>query len=283
MAKGGIAPKKSLGQNFLIDKNVARKIVESLDLRPGDCALEIGPGTGALTETLLEMDVRLAAVEIDERAVRELKKKFKGIPGEKFLLVHDDFLRTDLREIARRLGAQGRMKAVGNIPYYISSQIIFKMFDSLDVFESFVIMIQREVARRLVAGHGGKDYGILSIAAKLAAESRILFDVPPSCFFPPPEVTSSVVKLDFKPEAYPERDRIMDFVRAAFSTRRKMLSNSLKSYFNLQAIPREKIVNFANSEEGKILSKRAEQLSLGDFIAFYNTVKELKEKDARKE
>ncbi|MDD3125120.1 MAG: 16S rRNA (adenine(1518)-N(6)/adenine(1519)-N(6))-dimethyltransferase RsmA [Candidatus Kapabacteria bacterium] len=259
-----IQPKKSLGQNFLIDKNISRKIVSLLDISINDITMEIGPGTGALTELLLEYKPQLTAIEIDKRAFDLLHEKFPPEIFTNFSLVHSDIRDFDISSLYN----EQKIKSIGNIPYYISADILFRLFENSKILERTIIMVQKEVAKRIVSQPNTKDYGILGVAAGFVADSKIMFDVPGTCFYPRPNVTSSVVKIQYANHLPDEIEfsAIMKFVKAAFSQRRKTLKNSLKQYF--AGIRNFDAVDFEKSHE-QILQKRAEALCVNDFITLY--------------
>lgn len=222
-----VAPKKSLGQNFLIDRNIAAKTVGLLNIQTCDNVVEIGPGTGALTSLLLETGCNLTAIEIDQRAIEELNKKFPAEKYPNFKLIHSDF--RDYNFIAEN----EKIKVIGNIPYYLSSEIFFKLFESSQNLSMAVLTIQKELAKRLIAQPKSKDYGILTLAMMMSGNCKIEFDVSPSCFYPAPNVMSSVIRMDFNCPKFKvsNYNKTMNIVRAAFNQRRKMLGNSLKSLF----------------------------------------------------
>lgn len=253
-----IKPKKSLGQNFLIDRNIAEKIVREFDPKPEEMVVEIGPGEGALTGLLLESGCRLIAVELDSRAAEKIRSSY----GTRIEVVEGDFLKTDLRAIARDQGAS-RLRVIGNIPYYITSPILFHLIDQREVVSDAMMMMQREVADRLVAKPRTKDYGILAVMAQTYALPKRLFDVGSRCFFPPPRVTSSVVRLDFRDLegiAGIERQH-RQIVRAAFNQRRKTLRNSLAQLLSTQQ-ERDRVFGQAGIDGGE----RAEELGPEEFI-----------------
>lgn len=256
-----IAPKKSLGQNFLIDNNISRKIVNELQLEAGEKLMEIGPGTGALTTLLLENDIELTAVELDKRAVELLSRKFAD---KKLSIISDDVRNVSIAAIA----GDGKIKVIGNIPYYISADILFLLFESYMHIERVILMVQKEVAKRVVSKPNSKDYGILGIAADLISTASIAFDVSPNCFYPKPKVTSAILHIKFN-KTLTERvefKSIMKLVKAAFSQRRKTLRNSLKTY--LSSLPAEKVSAFTEKYE-ELLAKRAENLTTNDYIEIY--------------
>ncbi len=259
-----IAPKKSLGQNFLIDDNISRKIIQQLDLHDGDIVLEIGPGTGALTTLLLEHNISLFVVEIDKRAVELLQSKFAD---RSITIINDDIRNVNINEIAK-----GRkIKVIGNLPYYISADILFLLFENYKIIERTIIMLQKEVAKRVCSKPDSKDYGILAVAASMIASSRIAFDVSANCFYPKPKVTSSILQIDYDknlPEGI-QFSKIMKLVKAAFSQRRKTLRNSLKAY--ISSFPPELVSQF-NEKNEELLNKRAETLTTEDFMNMYRDI-----------
>lgn len=254
-----IVPKKSLGQNFLIDRNIARNTVSLLDIQKGDNVIEIGPGTGALTSIILEHDCNLTAIEIDSRAITELKSQFPFSKYPTFNLVNQDF-----RDYKFDLNSYN-YKVIGNIPYYLSSEIFFKLFDSSSNIDLAVMTVQKELAQRLIAKPRTKDYGILTLAMVANGSCNIEFDVSPQCFYPAPNVWSSVIKMDFRsPQLVVKNKKFLsEIIRKAFNQRRKMLGNTLKNSFNsidstlLSPEDREKLSTYSKM--------RPEELSLLDF------------------
>jgi 16S rRNA (adenine1518-N6/adenine1519-N6)-dimethyltransferase len=259
-------PKKSLGQNFLHDANVARKIVRAFHLRYGDRVLEIGPGKGALTSLLLLELPRLTAIELDDKLAGQLNAAF----GERLTLYNDDVLDVDLHSLA--LNGHGKFRIVGNIPYNITSPILFWIIDSSDVVADCTLMMQREVAQRLVAKPRSKEYGILSVFAQYYSTPKLLFTVSPQSFYPVPDVTSAIVSLDFET---PRPNRVADdaifraLVRGTFGKRRKTLRNGLRS-LDISAT----FLDAASTD----LDRRPEELSVVEFVALAN---ELSEKQIR--
>jgi 16S rRNA (adenine1518-N6/adenine1519-N6)-dimethyltransferase len=218
-----ITPRKSLGQNFLRDKNISRKIVEALHLQPGDTIIEIGPGEGALTELLVEQADRLAVIEIDGRAVELLRDRF----GPTLRILHKDVLGVSIASLSKELGPPIRI--LGNIPYNITSDLLFWLIDQRRDFADATLMMQREVAQRLVAQPGTKEYGILSVMTQLYLPPQLLFRVSPGSFYPRPSVESAVVRLDAR-RPVPEHpaDLLRVIVRGTFGKRRKTLMNGLR-------------------------------------------------------
>lgn len=255
-------PKKSLGQHFLHDANVARKIVHALHLRQGDRVLEIGPGKGALTSLLLRELPTLIAVELDTELASQLGAAF----GEKLTLLNDDVLNIDLRSIA--VTDDSKFRIVGNIPYNITSPILFWIIDSSEIIADCTLMMQREVAQRLVAKPRSKEYGILSVFAQYYSTPKLLFTVSPQSFYPVPDVISAVVSLNFETS----RDaRAVDdttfrtLVRGTFGKRRKTLRNGLRGLDAPAAF-----LSTASID----LDRRPEELSVDEFVALANELSE---------
>ena len=213
--------KKSLGQHFLKDGNMISKIVNAVAANPEDRVVEIGPGAGAITGLLFEKFKDLVAIEIDQRMVRVLEEKYPDLQ-----ILEKDILKFDWQEIT---DINRPVHVVGNLPYYITSQILFAIMENRKNISSALLMMQKEVAERIVASPGSKEYGILSVQCQLMSSPAILFDVPPQVFSPPPDVDSSVVKFTFdKSDLKCSDDHLKKVVRMAFNQRRKKLSNALK-------------------------------------------------------
>jgi 16S rRNA (adenine1518-N6/adenine1519-N6)-dimethyltransferase len=245
-----VQPKKSLGQHFLIDKNIARKIIDAIPSDP-PAILEIGPGTGVLTAYILRMEGAEAVfVETDAESVEHLLAEFPSIEGR---IHHADFLQADLQELIN-----GHYKVVGNLPYNISSQIFFRFLEDRDRMLSAVVMIQKEVAERIRSGPGSKEYGILSVLLQTWYDIEYLFTVSAHVFHPPPRVKSAVIRLSRNKRSDIGCDPVFftRVVKTAFNQRRKTLRNSLKPLL------KEKVPEAISD----LLSKRAEQLSVDEFI-----------------
>lgn len=226
-------PKKSLGQCFLTERQYAHEIVAALQIRPGDTVVEVGPGRGFLTELLVETPAKVIAVEIDNRLQEFLKEKFSSY--ENFSLVHSDFMEYDLSE----LNGISPLKVVGNLPYHLSSGIVYRLLehnraartdDSLPWFALGVLMMQREVAERMVANEGSRTYGKLSVFVQAEATVDLHSIVPASAFRPTPQVDGGVVRMEFirEPDHYPVDYKLFErVIRFTFSQRRKMLKSTL--------------------------------------------------------
>lgn len=242
--------KKSLGQHFLHDENICRKIVDSLTVTSKMQTLEIGPGGGALTKYLLK-DERLVykAIEVDDEKVVYLNATYPEIKDK---LIHIDFLKSEKP-------FEGDFSVIGNFPYNISSQILFKILDWKEDVTEVIGMFQKEVALRVAASHGSKVYGILSVLIQVYFKVEYLFDVHENCFTPPPKVKSGVIRLTNTSNPYEIENRVAfaRMVKAAFGQRRKTLRNALKPLFPAQM------------PEDEIFGKRAEQLSVPEFVALY--------------
>jgi 16S rRNA (adenine1518-N6/adenine1519-N6)-dimethyltransferase len=250
-----IRAKKSLGQNFLKDPHYLGRIVEGAGVGPGDQVLEIGPGLGHLTGALAGSAAKVLALELDTRLIPHLQKAFG--PCGNVEIVEADALAFDFAALP------GKWKVVANLPYYLSTAILQKLIAHRKTFTSLTLMLQKEVAERIAADPGGKDYGYLSVLVQLYAKPRLLFTVPPGAFTPRPEVDSTIVSLvlrDSPAAAVRDEDYFLRVVKAAFSQRRKTLRNALKQ---LEA-PRE-TMDAVLAETGIELGRRAETLSVAEF------------------
>ena len=248
--EGQVRAKKHLGQHFLKDENVAAKIGETLSYSGYEHLLEIGPGMGVLTKYLLEKEVDVHVIEIDTESVTYLGEHYPALQGK----IHErDFLKYDVSEIFQK----DQFAIIGNFPYNISSQIVFKMLELRQFIPEFSGMFQKEVAQRICEKEGSKTYGILSVLVQAFYKAEYLFTVPPSVFNPPPKVDSGVLRLSRKNNFSLPCDEKLFFrvVKTAFQQRRKTLRNSLKS-FNLPDDIKEDI----------IFTKRPEQLNTEQFI-----------------
>jgi 16S rRNA (adenine1518-N6/adenine1519-N6)-dimethyltransferase len=239
--------KKSLGQHFLKDENICRKIVEALPVIPGEQIVEVGPGAGAITKYLLEIpDVHFKAVELDAEKVQYLQKTYPAIQGK---LIHESVL-----DMAAPY--EGQFSVIGNFPYNISSQIMFRILEWKQQVPLVVGMFQKEVAER-IAAKKGKEYGILSVLMQAYYKVEYLFEVHENCFNPPPKVKSAVIRLQRLEQPYDiASDRkLLVLVKTAFNQRRKQLRNPLKTLFDKEYL------------QDSIFNKRAEELSVADFAA----------------
>ena len=249
-------PKKSFGQHFLHEKRYIERIVSAVSPRANDFVVEIGPGEGALTLPLLAVAHRLTAIELDTDLIPDLLARADGV-GE-LSIIHADVLKVDFSALARQYGVE-RLRLAGNLPYYISSPILFHCVDHAAAIQDMHFMLQKEVVDRMAAEPGSKVYGRLSVMLQLACRVEPLFTVPPGAFRPPPKVDSAVVRLlplpaEQRHDADPER--LYAIVKAAFAQRRKTLSNALKQLLDSDAIRRADVDPKA----------RAETLAPADFV-----------------
>lgn len=251
-------PRKRFGQNFLHDHNIIYNIISSIQAKPGQHWVEIGPGQGALTEPLLNEGVRLEVVELDRDLVMLLKQKFKQYPN---LQIHSaDALRFDFSALAEK---DTKLRVIGNLPYNISTPLMFHLLDSAYCIEDMHFMLQKEVVDRICAAPGSKKYGRLSVMMQYYCATELLFDVPPESFDPAPQVMSAIVRL--VPHRQPPVEvnditKLNRVVTQAFSQRRKTLRNSLK-----KLIAEEDIVAL-NIDP----TLRAENISLAEFAQLSN-------------
>ncbi|MBR5339418.1 MAG: 16S rRNA (adenine(1518)-N(6)/adenine(1519)-N(6))-dimethyltransferase RsmA [Lachnospiraceae bacterium] len=259
----GFSFKKSLGQNFLIDESVLRKIIDAACLTKEDCVLEIGPGIGTMTEALSEAAGRVIAVELDNRLIPILRENLAG--RENVTVIQGDILRTDIRKLSEEYCSGKPFKAVANLPYSVTTPALLKLLDESAPILSATLMVQKEVAERMMADPGTKAYGALSLAVQYRAEISVAANVPRNCFIPRPEVDSQVVHLQCFPEP-PVRaedpELMFRLIRASFNERRKTLVNGLAN--GKIGYTKEEITR-AVEALGKGEAVRGETLSLEDF------------------
>jgi 16S rRNA (adenine1518-N6/adenine1519-N6)-dimethyltransferase len=262
-----VKAKKHLGQHFLKDENIAKKIADTLTENGYKNVLEIGPGMGVLTKYILKKKPKVTVFEIDTESVIYLKEVFPveqisiDTSAEKFQIIEGDFLKCNLKEVFNNQ----QVAIIGNFPYNISSQIVFKAIENRGLVPEFSGMFQKEVAERIAEKPGSKTYGILSVLTQAFFDTEYLFTVPPSVFNPPPKVDSGVIRCIRKENfTLPVEEKLFfRVVKTAFNQRRKMLRSSLKS-FNLSL----------SLKEDPIFAKRPEQLSVSDFILLTQKITE---------
>lgn len=273
MDKYHIRANKSLGQNFLIDENVVNNIVNGSNISKDDLVIEIGPGLGTLTRYLLDKAGKVVSIELDKKMLTILNDRFKLY--DNFELIHSDVLKTNLVELIKEQKEKLNLKhakVVANLPYYITTPIIMKLLEEKLDLESITVMVQKEVADRLIAIPGNKDAGAITYSVYYYATSESILDVPNTSFIPAPEVNSKVIKLNIRkePPIKVKSPKIMfKIIKCAFMQRRKTLLNSLTN---------AKV--FLNKEEGiHILNKlnladniRAEKLTIQDFANITNEI-----------
>ena len=251
-----VRAKKSLGQHFLKDQKIAERIVDSLDISLAGSVLEIGPGTGVLTQYLVNIEnIEFKAAEIDTESIEYLQKNFPQI-GEN--LLEGDFLKMDLDKVFRT-----KFSVIGNFPYNISSQIFFKLIDHKDQVPQIVCMLQKEVAERLASPPGNKSYGILSVLLQAWYDIDYLFTVEPGSFIPPPKVKSAVISLKRNSRLSLGCDEVMfrKVVKASFNQRRKAVRNSVKQLLEGKTPP-----------DSYLFGMRPEQLSVEEFVELTNLI-----------
>ncbi|MDZ7344535.1 MAG: 16S rRNA (adenine(1518)-N(6)/adenine(1519)-N(6))-dimethyltransferase RsmA [candidate division KSB1 bacterium] len=252
------SPKKSLGQNFLIDENIARKMIRLFDPQPEDLVIEIGPGFGVLTKYIVPTGCRYVGIEIDERLVPPLRKAFAAFPNGE--IRHADFREVNLTELA----AGKKMRIIGNIPYHITSSLVFAAFEHRAILSDMMLTVQKEVAKRIVAPPDHKDYGILSVVSQTFARAEIVFHRSKNVFRPRPEVDSAVVRWIFgpPPENLIDTAFYLKMIKAIFNQRRKTLRRSLAAFLPtniLAALPVD-------------LQRRPESLSIPELIRLANAL-----------
>ncbi|ATD53838.1 16S rRNA (adenine(1518)-N(6)/adenine(1519)-N(6))-dimethyltransferase RsmA [Clostridium chauvoei] len=258
---------KSLGQNFLIDDSVPRDIVNGADVDENDLVIEIGPGVGTLTAQLLKRAKRVVAIELDNDLIPILDQELGDNPN--FMLVHNDALKVDFNEI---IGDEESVKLVANLPYYVTTPIIVKLLKENYKFKSLTIMIQKEVAERMDADPGNKDYGSLSLLVQYYCNTSIVRRVPPQCFIPRPKVDSIVIRLDRleEPKVKVQNEKLFfDIIRNSFNMRRKTLWNGVKSL----GLEKEKLeLAFKNANIDP--KRRGETLSIQEFACLSDKINE---------
>lgn len=227
---------KRYGQNFLIDTNILKKIIEEAGVTKEDCVVEIGPGIGTMTQYLAESAREVVAVEIDKNLIPILEDTLSEY--ENVTVINEDILKVDLRKLAEEKNNGRPVKIVANLPYYITTPIIMGLFENQVPLSSITIMVQKEVADRMQVGPGTKDYGALSLAVQYYARPEIVLQVPPACFMPRPGVGSAVIRLtkhEQPPVRTKDEKKLFAVIRASFGQRRKTLANALTNGFCYEA------------------------------------------------
>jgi len=265
--------RKRFGQNFLIDEHVLSKIISAASLTKDDFVLEIGPGLGTMTKSLCENAGMVYAVEIDRDLIPILRQRLSGY--DNLELVNADILKTDIGEIAGKYNGGSPIKVVANLPYYVTTPIIMTLFEQHVPLKSVTVMVQKEVAERMQATPGTKDYGALSLSVAYYASAYIDAYVPRNCFIPRPNVDSAVITLTAheKPAVAVKDERLMfRLIRAAFNQRRKTLMNAIRNSGDM-SYTREEILKAIRSI-GKGENVRGEELELSDFAALSDAIAE---------
>jgi 16S rRNA (adenine1518-N6/adenine1519-N6)-dimethyltransferase len=262
LRRHGLRPRKELGQHSLVDLRVIERLVECIGPEPGQTILEYGAGLGVLTERLLDAGARVVAVELDDDLVRILDLELGGRPG--FRLIHGDLAQVSSHAVQAEAGAPD-LKLAGNLPYQMTSHVLFGVLDLGPALRDAVFMVQREVAERIVASPGTRDYGILGVLLRTWFDVDVPIRVKPGAFVPPPRVDSAVVRI--RPRAggavlpWDERPALVRLVRSVFNERRKVLRNTLKKFYGLE----EPALAACQSGSGIDLGRRPETLDCGEF------------------
>ena len=272
--KYDIKANKRFGQNFLIDDNILENIVEVSNISKSDLVVEIGPGLGNLTEYIIDKAGYMLLVEIDNKMIQILNERFKE--KDNYSLLNDDVLKINLdkkvEEIEKKLNIKfNKIKVVANLPYYITTPILFKLLQDESRIDSITVMVQKEVAERMVAHSKTKDYGILTLMVKYLSDANIEFIVPKESFIPAPNVTSAIISLR-KNKKFNVKDEklFFDLIHKSFAKRRKTMINSLY-LSNFNGLEKEK-VNDIFSKLGMDKNVRAEELEIEDYINIADTI-----------
>ena len=268
---------KRFGQNFLVDTHVLDKIIQAAGLTKEDMVLEIGPGIGTMTQYLAENAGRVMAVEIDSNLIPILEETLKDY--DNVTVINEDILKVDVKALAEEYNGGRPIKVVANLPYYITTPIIMGLFESRVPIENITVMVQKEVAERMQAGPGTKNYGALSLAVQYYAEPYIVANVPPNCFIPRPSVGSAVIRLtrhEKMPVEVKDEKLMFALIRASFNQRRKTLQNSLSNSGELSFSKEE--IGRAIEKMGLSPSVRGEALTLEQFAGLADVLGEGREK-----
>jgi 16S rRNA (adenine1518-N6/adenine1519-N6)-dimethyltransferase len=265
----GFFPKKRLGQHFLVDRNILNKVVRTAEVGKGDVVVEVGPGPGEMTRALARLVKHVIAVEIDPQLVEILKKRLTDCPNVE--VVKSDILKADFKGLCQKEGQP--IKVVANLPYQISTPLLFRFIEAKEAFSTLTLMLQREVAGRMAAPSGGKEYGPLSIFVQMFLDVSIRFFIKPSAFFPPPKIESAVVHMVWKEKPRVEQkdeEWFKKVVRACFGYRRKTLLNALKhSELFFHESPESKM-----KRAGIDPQRRPETLSIEEFVRLAEALNE---------
>lgn len=267
--KYGFVLQKKYGQNFLIDTHVLEKIINAAEISKADFVLEIGPGIGTLTQYLCESAGRVVAVEIDKNLIPILNETLA--PYDNVTIINEDILKVDIASLVRDFNDNKPIKVVANLPYYITTPIIMNLFENHIPLSGVTVMIQKEVADRIKAVPGSKDYGALSLAVQYYAKPYIVANVPPNCFLPRPKVGSAVINLipyDNSPYQVKDESLLFALIRASFNQRRKTFINSVTNYEGLTFD--KNTITEALDALGLPRDIRGEALTLEQFIAISN-------------
>ncbi len=274
LKKYGLTLKKSLGQNFIIEPKILDKIIKKAEIDKDTGVLEIGPGIGSLTQKLAEQAGKVVAIEIDKRLIPILEDTLSNTDNTK--IIHGDVLKISLEEIIEKeLNTFSTIKVVANLPYYVTSPIIIKLLEDKLPLDTITIMVQKEVAERISAKPGGKEYGSLTVFVEYFAEAKISFHVPSTVFIPKPNVDSAVLNLKIKQD-YPihtdDEQLLFKVIRTSFMHRRKTIFNNLKILFEKEQ--KEELLNILDTVKINP-QRRAESISLKEYINLSQELKSL--------
>jgi len=264
LVKHGLKPQKKLGQHFLVNPHTAQQIVERAEIKSKDVVVEIGAGLGALTLPLAQKAKRVVAIEYDKKLLPILEEVIQAYQLENVEIWWGDALKYDYESIAKEFNQ--KIKIIGNLPYYISSPLLFLFLHYQPYIAELTLMLQKEVAERLKARPGTKVYGLLSVLYGLVAEVISLMILHPASFYPPPEVASEVIKIKWKPEGERLKKPFITFLKQIFSRRRKTILNALKGYLPVEEIKKVLLVTQINPQV------RPEQISPEQFLKIYQTI-----------
>ncbi len=261
--------RRRLGQVFLVDRNIIDKIVNFASVTGGEWIVEIGSGRGDLTEALLEKEAKVIALEVDRNLVKELRKRFVLLEGDRLFIYNVDFLKANLAKIRQELGIDEKLKCVSNIPYYITTPILTKLIDERDNFSDIYLTVQKEVADRLVAESSTSEYGSLTVFISYFFEIERLFNISRNCFRPVPRVSSTFIRL--KPRQAPpvrvdDLDTFFKIVRLSFGNRRKKLRNAIKILVGRESVGKVEEIS------GISLDRRGETLTIEEFAILANAI-----------
>lgn len=265
--KENIKAKKNYGQNFLVDQNILKKIVESTNLENQNI-IEIGPGLGSLTDFLIQKAKKLVCYEIDKDMINVLNKRFDK--NEKINIIHQDFLKIDIQKEIEKYFQNEDVILVANLPYYITTAILTKILEETKQIKQIIVMVQKEVAMRLAGKPSTKDYNSLSVLIQYYTSTKILFNVSPKCFIPAPEVESSVISITLKEDKLDALNEafFIKFNRNIFTQRRKTLYNNIKTAYNISKEQIESVLK----DNSLPLTVRAENLTVEQIVKLSNDI-----------
>lgn len=266
----GKRPKKSLGQNFLTDKNIIDKIISSAEITDKTMVIEIGPGKGALTCELAKRSRKLIAIEIDSDLISDLQLTLSKY-GDNFTIINDDILKINIRELIQdQDGVYDKIIILGNLPYYITTPIIMNILTGDVGADQLIFMMQKEVGDRIVSGPGSKTYGAISVAVNYYAEVERLMNVSANSFYPKPKVESTVLKFNLRkmPTVDIEEEKLLRVIKAGFARRRKTLANTLMTLGNISKEEIQEALKSCDIDP----ARRAETLTLEEFAAIANLI-----------